>query len=120
MAPTRGAARSTPPPEDTTESAPAAENAEVAAENAEVAAENAEVAAENAEVAAENAELAPVSAVRPFISEGTRQDLELHGKATDPVTGNMLKLNRDTGEVTVTERDSGKVTMADVAPLNPA
>jgi hypothetical protein len=36
-----------------------------------------------------------------FISEGVRQDLEFHGKATDPVTGAALELNRETGEVIV-------------------
>lgn len=39
-----------------------------------------------------------------FISEGIRQDLEVHGKATDPATGAALELNRETGEVTATPR----------------
>lgn len=43
-------------------------------------------------------------AVRPFMSEGTRQDMEIHGKATDPVSGAVFTLDRETGEVTVTER----------------
>lgn len=42
--------------------------------------------------------------VRPFMSEGTRQDMEIHGKATDPVSGAVFTLDRETGEVTVTER----------------
>jgi hypothetical protein len=37
----------------------------------------------------------------PFISEGLRQDLEMHGKATDPVTGAVLVLDRETGHITV-------------------
>jgi hypothetical protein len=39
-----------------------------------------------------------------FISEGVRQDLEIHGKAVDPATGDALELNRETGEVTATPR----------------
>lgn len=38
------------------------------------------------------------------MSEGVRQDLEMHGYAVDPATGAALVLDRDSGEVTVTPR----------------
>ncbi len=41
---------------------------------------------------------------RPFISEGVRQDLEIHGTVIDPATGSVLELDRETGTVTVTPR----------------
>lgn len=46
---------------------------------------------------------------RPFMSEGVRQDLEIHGKATDPATGAALEKDPDTGMVTATDRATGKV-----------
>jgi hypothetical protein len=41
---------------------------------------------------------------RPFLSEGTRHDLEQWGKATDPITGAVFVRDADTGEVTVVEQ----------------
>lgn len=46
-------------------------------------------------------------APRPFLSEGVRQDLEIHGKAVDPATGNPLEMDKDTGRVTVTDKRTG-------------
>lgn len=53
-------------------------------------------------------DVAKAKEARPFISEGVRQDLEIHGKAVDPVTGNTLELNGD--KVTVTDRRTGETT----------
>jgi len=64
----------------------------------------AEPVAEPDQPEGEESEQAAVSAVLPFISEGVRQDLEINGKATDPVTGMELVLNRDTGVITATLR----------------
>jgi hypothetical protein len=41
---------------------------------------------------------------RPFLSEGTRHDLEQWGEATDPITGAVFRRDADTGEVTVVEQ----------------
>lgn len=45
-----------------------------------------------------------------FMSEGVRGDLEFYGKAMDPVTGNQLEYDRETGGVTVTDRLTGEIT----------
>lgn len=45
----------------------------------------------------------------PFMSEGIRQDLELTGKATDPVTGGVFTRDEQSGAVSFTDR-SGTVT----------
>lgn len=60
----------------------------------------------------------------PFLSEGMRNDLEAIGYAVDPVSGARFVLNRETGEVTVTEKgvtdpvtgvtDAGEVSTVDV------
>lgn len=44
-----------------------------------------------------------------FISEGIRGELEFHGKAVDPATGNKLEMDED-GKITVTDRITGKAT----------
>lgn len=41
---------------------------------------------------------------KPFISEGMRHDLEIHGSANDPVTGRKLTMDRETGKVTAHAR----------------
>lgn len=41
---------------------------------------------------------------RPFLSEGTRHDLEQWGRATDPITGAVFVRDPDTGDVTVVEQ----------------
>jgi hypothetical protein len=67
---------------------------------------------------------------KPFLSEGMRHDLEDNGWAVDPSSGARFELNRETGEVTVTEKGTtnpetgeaveGKVTEVDVEVTPPA
>lgn len=44
----------------------------------------------------------------PLLSEGVRQDIEIHGKAVDPATGGVFAKDK-TGELTYTDR-TGIVT----------
>lgn len=83
-------------------------------------AENDELRARVAELETAQVQAALAAPARPrfLLSEGVRVDLEMHGEATDPATGDRLELNRDSGEVTVTDRKGGTVIVADVAALN--
>jgi len=68
---------------------------------------------ENAALKARIAELEPTrepSRPRTFVmSEGIRDELERHGKATDPATGDRWEKTGDT--VTVTDRDGNTRTL---------
>jgi len=52
----------------------------------------------------------PAKPSKFFMSEGVRVDLEIHGTATDPMTGAVLKRDPETGKVTATDRATGEVT----------
>ncbi len=49
----------------------------------------------------------------PKMSEGVRHDLATIGRATEPNTGDLWEMDRDTGVVTVTDRD-GNASVLDV------
>jgi hypothetical protein len=60
---------------------------------------------------------------KPFMSEGMRVDLENLGYAIDPVSGARYELDRETGQVTVTEKtrtdpNTGEVTEGKVTTLD--
>lgn len=48
---------------------------------------------------------------KPFLSEGVRVDLEMHGKATDPVTGGVFEMDEKTKKVTFTDRAGNKTQL---------
>lgn len=55
------------------------------------------------------------------VSEGVRQDLQIHGYAVDPATGAALVLDRESGEVTATSRtgQASKFKLRPPAPVAP-
>jgi hypothetical protein len=52
---------------------------------------------------------------KPFLSEGMRNDLETNGWAVDPVSGARYEVDRDSGDVYVTERVSPAQQAQEVA-----
>lgn len=60
---------------------------------------------------------APDATPRPFMSEGTRQDLEAVGRAVEPGTGTRFELDREAGVVTATDL-SGAVTRIEWRPTD--
>jgi hypothetical protein len=52
---------------------------------------------------------------KPFLSEGMRSDLESGGRAIDPVSGAVYKLDRESGVVTVTDKDGKELDTFELA-----
>lgn len=71
----------------------------------------AEQAARQREIAALQARIDALRSgvrVRTFVvSEGVRGELATHGRSVDPTTGGVFRLDRDTGDVTLTLGASG-------------
>jgi hypothetical protein len=83
---------------------PAQATAPPAVEPAQATAPAAVEAAQATAPAAAQATAPAPAKPRPFLSEGTRHDLEQWGTATDPITGAKFVRDPDTGEVTVVEQ----------------
>lgn len=54
--------------------------------------------------------------VRPFMSEGMRQDLETSGYAADPVSGARYTLDREANVVTVHDRSGAELDLFEWDP----